>query len=439
MKRWFWSLCVALLIPVLGFSQGIRKSVNDMTPVERDAYVYGLNSLYNDDPSSDIVQILSSYYFAHFDDFYNTACGPTQFFYFHRMMLWELENALQHVNPRLTIPYWDWTVNTSPDDSLFSNFLSLDRIPAGWGVWREIASDGQLPLASDIHNVMATTNFCNDDNPANSFQHQSLQYLTFYPEWWLGGMSFTLDPKEPLFYLSHAMLDKLWQSWENTNGSSSISLSSIDRYDGSTGNPYLWSLPNMNPSDITDGRNLGVFYADNGVANLDGYQVSNTYNDPENFSYQYSIVATNFTVPSGHNAVFSSETNVTLGAGFVVDGGTLEIDVGPGTYDNSFLLSKKSVGGQALKQIGASPALEDKLSITRSQDGFTAHLYLRMPSDVDGYLMGVDGKIVSRFQSGHLESGSHDINISAPAGGSGLYYGYFHVGDRTYRQLLPKF
>src|ERR1035437_9524438 len=109
MKNRLWLLCAIFLLPGLGFPQGIRKNYTEMTSAEQDAYVNAVNALYNDNPSFDLVQTLSSdqssgYYWNYYYDVFQAGCETRQFLPFHRMLLWEMENALQSKNPRLTIP-----------------------------------------------------------------------------------------------------------------------------------------------------------------------------------------------------------------------------------------------------------------------------------------------------------------------------------------------
>ena len=439
MKKRLSLLCAVFLLPALGFSQGIRKNYLEMTESEQYAFRGALWELSNSNANQDIVQVLTQYYFDHYDDFYNSPCSSSQFLFFQRMMLWEMENAIQSKNPRLTIPYWDWRTDASTTSQLFTTFLNLENIPSEtWGVWRLVGVDGDIPSASEMETVMGAYKFCDDDDYTNSFQRQAIYPMGYRTAWWVGGTLGMLSPSDPVFFLHHALIDKVWQDWQMTTWSSWSGLEVLDRYDGYTSGLYVSTLPYTNPNSIVDSRSTGIFYAADGVANLDGsYFVQNTYLNPEQFSYQYQINATDFIIPYGKNAVFTSKTGVTLGTGFLVDGGTLEIDVGP-DYDN-FPLAKKGVGGQSFKPKNVPFApLEDKLVISRSSTGFTAHLSLQSASDVEGYLMGIDGKIVSRLQSGHLEAGIHNIEISAPQTNGSLYYGYFRVGKQTYKQLLPK-
>ena len=71
-------------------------------------------------------------------------------------------------------------------------------------------------------------------------------------------MRTTASSRDPVFYLHHSYIDKLWQDWEEVNESSSFVLTSMLRYDGT----YVFdgvTYPSVNPNDITDSRFYGVF------------------------------------------------------------------------------------------------------------------------------------------------------------------------------------
>ena len=87
---------------------------------------------------------------------------------------------------------------------------------------------------------------------------------------------------------------------------------------------------------------MGVFYARNGLAVLDNYIVSNTYNPEEVFYYQFLIEAgdNGFIVPSGRVARIESLNTIELKPGFMAASGSTfsaRIDVG-----NSGLTGKSS-------------------------------------------------------------------------------------------------
>lgn len=142
-----------------------------------------------------------------------------------------------------------------------------------------------------------------------------------------------VSPRDPIFYLHHTYIDKLWTDWEqaNPNGSSHI-IDHMLRYNGTTSfNGQL--LPLVNPSRIHDSKSLGVFYAQGQLAELFNYTVSlpgastdlrNSFGQTaESFYYQFLInVGNNFNVPSGANCNIESVNEIRLLPGFTAFSGS---------------------------------------------------------------------------------------------------------------------
>jgi tyrosinase len=409
-----------------------------MTTSEKTAYVNALLSLYNNDPNQDVIQDLENNYWYYYDDIYgdlsSSPCENNIYLPFNRMTLWEMENALQRQNPRLTVPYWDFTVNNSPTDSLFT-FLNENVFPSAWYIQWYVGGGSPLPTASQVQAMQNSTQFCDDNNYSNSYNDQMVNGLDPDVQYWVGG-SVGVDG-DPLYFVYHAMLDKLWQQWQTKTLGTAI-YGSIDRYDGVTTNPYFFPLPYASVNATLDARTMGTFYSNNDTALLSGgYNVSNTYMTPEYFSYPNRIVVGNFNVPAGNSADIFSQTGVTIDSGFVLNGGNLEIDVGS-SYYNSFPLAKAS--RQNTFNEDPSPALDapQEFTLIRSPQGFTARIWLQNPSEVQGYLMSIDGKIVSRVAQAEQGAGYSEFQLNVPRGGA-MYIAYFHVGNQTFKQMLPQF
>ncbi len=445
MKR-LW-LCAALLLSGQGFSQGIRKNFTEMTAAEQDAYVGALNRLPNALVYLDVVQDIERWWTnsSYVGIGPNMDCSTSQYLPFMRMTLWEMENALQHKNPKLTVPYWNWMQNNSPSDGLFTSFVPQSRIP--WTFSRDLgvynANNGiPLPTASDVASVQTSSVFCDDYNYDNSFRERLENEVTWNGLMWLGGNSYT-STLDPASYMYHAMIDKIWSQWSAAHSYSypHNDINVLNRYDGSTGGAYVSPLPlinNSNVDSIVDNRRTGIFYSENDTALLSGgstaYSVANRFMTPEYFAYPKQIVASNFTIPSGKSAVFVSETGVTLQPGFDAEG-SLEIDIGASYYDN-FPLSK--AGAKKPFDRKAPGATGERFSIVHSSAGFTARLWLENASSVRGFIVGLDGKTVASVLRGEqLEAGYHEIQLNVPKGHS-LYYARFQIGDEKYQQLLPR-
>lgn len=310
----------------LGFCSGaqgqsIRKNYQEMTDSERQALV---GAFYELRLGADLINDLAQFH----SDFFNfdNSPDPTQpdihfnlpdeperqiFFPWHRRQIFELEQAMQEINPNISIPWWDTSVDQDVNSPLWDeNFLGQFNLD--WGLNRNLGGNGPLPTPVDVSNLQAMTDFLLYSNEMERGPVHRGGHV------WIGGaMASGLSPRDPAFYLHHTNVDRLWAEWEDANpGGSFHIITSMIRYDGT----YVFdgvTLPLVDPDDIVNTRALGVFYANNQLAVLSDYTVSNTYNTLENFYYQYVIQAgDNFVVPGGTSCKFESVNQINLTSGF---------------------------------------------------------------------------------------------------------------------------
>ena len=124
------------------------------------------------------------------------------FLIWHREYLAKLEAALMTINPLITIPYWDWV-----NDRAIPPQLSDPADLAEWGVIRGVFNAGGLPTAPTINAVIANTTFTSFEGALEG------------PHGWVhnavgGTMGSSTSPKDPIFWLHHGFIDKLWADWE---------------------------------------------------------------------------------------------------------------------------------------------------------------------------------------------------------------------------------
>ncbi|MCB0460082.1 MAG: tyrosinase family protein [Flavobacteriaceae bacterium] len=314
-----------LLFSKTFYSQSIRKNHLEMTETEKINLV---NALYQLRTGPDLINDLSNFHgnFFSFDNtldpnglsiHLNLPDRPENdiFFPWHRQMIFELEQAMQDMNPNITVPYWDSSTDQSATSSLWDeNFLG--QFNEDWNLGRSLGTFGDLPTPQDVINVQAETDFLTYSNdvergPVHTGGHR-----------WTGGVMRTpFSPRDPIFYFHHNYVDKLWAEWENIHESSSYIRNDMLRYNGSY-NFGGTTFPIVNPNNILAPNTLGVFFAENGLALLENYSVNNTYRALEKFYYQYTIEAgNNFIVPSGTNCNFESVNEIILKPGFEVSSG----------------------------------------------------------------------------------------------------------------------
>ena len=191
------------------------------------------------------------------------------FFPWHRAFLLEFENDLRSIDPKVTIPYWDWTVDQSTTGSPWTADLlggdgsdaQADEVVTGAfrgaaGNWPIRIKDGgeadvlvrQMGEAADAANLPSsgtqttTLNRTSYDGPTyNDFTRSSTQWNHFRVDAeydlhnlvhrYVGGNMVTgSSPNDPVFWLHHCNIDRLWAHWQRQHPTS-------DRYVPSTGAP----------------------------------------------------------------------------------------------------------------------------------------------------------------------------------------------------------
>ena len=131
------------------------------------------------------------------------AHGASNFLPWHREYLHHVENRLRLFNPLVTIPYWDWSHDALPAE------LSDPQDMANWDITRNNPV-GPMPTPTQVTNSMAQTTW-------DSFR-TSLEAIHNAVHVSVGGqMGGASSPADPLFWLHHAFIDKIWADWQKIN------------------------------------------------------------------------------------------------------------------------------------------------------------------------------------------------------------------------------
>lgn len=144
----------------------------------------------------------------HTMDMGGTVVPGINFLPWHREYLWRLENRLRAVSPGVTLPYWDWTV-----DRAIPIALTDTGDLVAWGITRNLQLDvSQLPTAAMLGAALTA-----GVSPPHFRAFQTaLEDLHNAVHNAVGGtMGTERSPADPLFWLHHAFVDKLWTRWEN--------------------------------------------------------------------------------------------------------------------------------------------------------------------------------------------------------------------------------
>jgi len=193
------------------------------------------------------------------------AHGDSVFFPWHRELLYQFEKLLQSVDPSVTIPYWDWTreqTSAAAGYPFKNDFIGRDgdradddhvkRDPAAppvdathpyiypfdpeaWSLTvnvldpmdtldffqRQLGENvtGDAPnLPQNSVTVTGTgTNFRAAINGANSYltlRSRSEDLHNLVHRWVGGNMLRMTSPNDPVFFMHHANIDRMWSIWQ---------------------------------------------------------------------------------------------------------------------------------------------------------------------------------------------------------------------------------
>jgi tyrosinase len=219
----------------------VRRSASSLTPTQRTTFVSAVLELKRRGGYDPLVKI-------HFDRMTADGAGTwvghqsPSFLPWHRRYLLEFERRLRAINPFVTLPYWDWTVDASPGSPVWgADFLGGDGRPGdrqvttgrfayATGNWpltvrvddrpylvRSMGVEtATLPTAAQLSAVLSATSY--DASPWSASSpggmRTGLEGLHNQVHVWVGGhMLQTVSPDDPVFFLHHAFIDKCWADW----------------------------------------------------------------------------------------------------------------------------------------------------------------------------------------------------------------------------------
>ncbi len=288
----------------LTYGQQIRKNYTELTPGEKQRFITRLKDAY--DPS--IKNIATSYAIWNNKNWslihYNESFLP-----WYRWFLVNFEKAAW-----LTLPYWDWRIPTEqlPTAALWNNdFLGSFDNPAN-PLYRTFTnkSNGHFLTFAESDQLLQINSY---SDYWNALVNQAHMYP---PEWVGGAMVTTTAPRDPSFFLHHAMIDKLWNDWTRAGHTSTYGRSTMLIAD-----TYISNTQTVDINYASNLENFNVWYTENGQLNLDHHIVKNTAR--ELFSYIGIVSAgDDFIVPASTSCDFASSQKIIFGKGFRAEKGS---------------------------------------------------------------------------------------------------------------------
>jgi tyrosinase len=134
-----------------------------------------------------------------------------RFLPWHRIYLIRMEELLQMIDPTVCIPYWK-----SSEEQAFPSWLlgftpTVNLLGGPHTVTRNIGVFAILPNAAAVTGAMANGTF-------NTFA-SALEGIHNSGHVWVGGsmLSIPTAPTDPVFWMHHAEIDRLWATWQAVN------------------------------------------------------------------------------------------------------------------------------------------------------------------------------------------------------------------------------
>lgn len=208
-----------------------------------------------------------------------TVHGNSFFFPWHRYYLRQLELEIQKTSPSIMLPYWDWAYDSqAPELSpVFSNtrfgkngengclrsgsfantqvyYPNPHCLNRQWDGGNRISA----LYSTDVINRVGTSAANNYDTLRRSIEmnpHGAVHVN-------IGGdMANMWSPNDPIFYVHHAFVDKIWAMWQAKGAGSAYNGVGLNNRPA-TLNDELPSYPGVKVSLTMDTKNLCFYYAE---------------------------------------------------------------------------------------------------------------------------------------------------------------------------------
>jgi hypothetical protein len=303
---------------------GCRKNIYSLTPTQLQKFVNALNTLKANGTYDTFVE-RHNVAMHHASTLNNDPCGFTQrnmahrgpsFGPWHRFFLRDLELALQAIDPTISLPYWDWAQDstlanpsTAPlwtdayiggdgdpmnsnlvPNGPFKDWVALVASGGGLvkrgfkGIVRMLGRDPNgfptLPGPAEVTSSMNSQNaydsspWCESSATTPSFRNRLEGWLSLQNEpqgeprmhnrvhTWVGGdMQPGTSPNDPVFFLHHCNVDRLWALWQAANPG----LPYVPNGGGPPGHNLMDQMndlgtPGITPASTLDHHAMGYWY-----------------------------------------------------------------------------------------------------------------------------------------------------------------------------------
>lgn len=204
----------------------VRKRASSMTVAEQNRFKSVITALVNAPGDPNPYGALVGQHANHSFNMH-PFMGPVatqRFLPWHRVFVLKVEQMGQAIDPLFFIPYWKWTTNRAVP-SWLDTFKPTVKVP---GVNRTVTRNPPrpfttLPTSAQINTVLGKTTFT-DFVTAIDGPHGTVH------NWCFGTMSdISWSTVDPLFWLHHGEIDRLWSLWQANNPGLNPTLTGTNR------------------------------------------------------------------------------------------------------------------------------------------------------------------------------------------------------------------
>ena len=138
------------------------------------------------------------------------------FLSWHRWFLVQFEKRLQVVHPNVFIPYWNAMV-----DRAIPPQLATPALLSSWGVQRGVFDASQISTNADLTAINSIATFTTFQNTLEGAIHGGVHMAVG------GDMAGNSSPTDPLFWLHHCHIDRIWATWQKTHNSNPSNMNEV--------------------------------------------------------------------------------------------------------------------------------------------------------------------------------------------------------------------
>ena len=216
-----------------------RKEAGSLTVAEQTRYKNVINQMLAN-PSNPYGKLVTIHGDMSHDMHGMDATGTQRFLPWHRDYLLKFERALQAIDPQVFLPYWDWTKsNLVP--AWLNAFKPTVVIP-GMGTLTVVRKT-KITKKVSVTAIMGKKDYTTFTDHLENGPHNHIHVQ-------VGGAGGTMSqiptaPADPIFWMHHAQVDRLWSQWQANNPGKNPALS------GAAATLDPWSEKEKNVRSIT--------------------------------------------------------------------------------------------------------------------------------------------------------------------------------------------